>query len=509
MDIISSPGIAAPVVGLFWALGGGALAMLLAWRVGQRRERERRARAAALRSANQNLQRLAFRDPLTGLPNRLHFEEQLGRAVARAEKENIVLALLFIDLDGFKPINDGWGHAQGDQVLREVGRRLGGLIDDGVSAARAGGDEFLLLAEGGADIATALARRVLAHLAQPVRAGEREFQLSGSIGIVLFPQHGSRAQLLARADAAMFEAKRSGGGTFMFYEPRMENQTHEPGDLVADLRRAIEEGGLELLYQPKVNARTGEVTAAEALLRWHHPQRGMISPTVFIPMAERGGLIGALGAWVIETACAQVRQWREQGLRMRLAINVSAHQVRQEGLVELVQQQLRRHKIHPSLLTLEITESVAMEDSATTQEVFARLGAAGLRLSIDDFGTGYSSLTYLRRLPADELKIDTSFVSDLETSDDARAIVEAVVGLAHALKLKVVAEGVENERQQMLLVDIGCDELQGFLFARPMTGEALAQWALPAAEQPASASRAQQRGFRRSLFDNTHHAGLH
>jgi diguanylate cyclase (GGDEF)-like protein len=491
-----------------WTLVGAALAMLLALVVGHRRERARRNRAAeqsqTLKAANHNLQRLAFRDALTGLPNRLYFEDRLGKAVARAERDGVTLSLLFVDLDGFKAVNDSWGHAQGDQVLREVGRRLALIAEEGVTAARAGGDEFLLLTEGGVDVATALARRVLAHLTQPVRSGEQEFNLSGSIGIVLFPEHGSRSQLLARADAAMFSAKRGGGGTFVFYDPRMENQTREAGDLVADLRRAIDSGGLELLYQPKINAQSGEITAAEALLRWHHPERGLISPAVFVPMAERSGLIGALGGWVIDTACRQLHVWHEQGLRMRLAINISAHQVRQDGLVERVQQELRRWSVPPSLLTLEITESVAMEDTRATQDVFARLGAAGIRLSIDDFGTGYSSLTYLRRLPADELKIDHSFVAELETSADARAIVEAVVGLAHALGLKVVAEGVENSRQQMMLVECGCDELQGFLFARPMSGDALLRWARRGSDA------ASTREFRRSLFEhNQQNAGLH
>jgi diguanylate cyclase (GGDEF)-like protein len=491
-----------------WTLFGAALALLLALLIGHQLDRRRRARvseqSATLKAANQNLQRLAFRDALTGLPNRLCFEDRLGKAVVRADREDVPLSLLFIDLDGFKSVNDSWGHACGDQVLREIGRRLATMLEDGVTAARAGGDEFLLLAEGGADVATALARRVLAHLTQPIRAGEQEFNLSGSIGIVLFPQHGSRSQLLARADAAMFSAKRAGGGSFVFYDTQMENQTREAGDLVAELRHALEGGGLELVYQPKINAQSGEITAAEALLRWRHPERGLISPAVFVPMAERGGLIGALGAWVIETACRQVHAWREQGLRMRLAINISAHQVRQDGLVELVQQRMRHWSVHPSQLTLEITESVAMEDTPATQDVFARLGAAGIRLSIDDFGTGYSSLTYLRRLPADELKIDRSFVADLETSDDARAIIEAVVGLAHALGLKVVAEGVENARQQMMLVECGCDELQGFLFAKPMSGDALLRWARRGIGSES------QREFRRSLFEhNRPNAELH
>jgi EAL domain-containing protein (putative c-di-GMP-specific phosphodiesterase class I) len=267
-------------------------------------------------------------------------------------------------------------------------------------------------------------------------------------------------------------------------------------ELLHDLRRAIEHGELELYYQPKIHAPSGQITGAEALMRWHHPQRGMVSPAVFIPLAERFGLINALGNWLIEDACRQIRVWREQGLRMRVAINLSVHQLRQPDLPKRIERALRAHRIEPSLLTCEITESAAMDDTRANLQILEELSAIGVHLSIDDFGTGYSSLSYLRKLPSEELKIDRSFVLDLESSADARAIVDAVVKLAQALGLKVVAEGVETAEQQDILRSLGCNELQGFLFAKPMSAKALALWAMND-EGPAPID------FRASLFSDT------
>jgi diguanylate cyclase (GGDEF)-like protein len=450
--------------------------------------------AASLRQANEDLQKIAYQDPLTLLPNRYVFEQRLEAAVARAERDGSRLALLFIDLDGFKPINDSFGHSSGDTVLHAVGERLRAIARQGDTMARVGGDEFLMLLEGAPDEGSAalVASRVLATLGQPYSLGEKEVTVSCSIGIVFYPDGGARSKLIAHADAAMYSAKRAGGSTYCFFEPRMEADAREQVELLRDLRRAVEQGELELFYQPKIDAHSGQITAAEALLRWHHPVRGLVLPSVFIPVAERFGVIGALGTWVIEDACRQVREWREAGLAMRVAINLSAHQMRQEDLVERLQGALRRHRIDPSLLTCEITESVAMEDTRATQNAFQRLGRAGIHLSIDDFGTGYSSLSYLRQLPAEELKIDRSFIMDLESSDDARAIVDAVVRLAHALGLKVVAEGVDNPRQCEILMGLGCDGLQGFLFARPMSAEALLEWAIE--------DRTEASEFRPSLF---------
>jgi len=451
----------------------------------------------SLRQANSDLQKIAYHDALTGLPNRLVFEDKLVAAVGRADQAKARLAVLFIDLDGFKPINDSFGHSSGDAVLRQVGDRLRRLSRSNDTMARVGGDEFLMLLEGEADEQTAaqVATRMLATLSEPYSIGSREVAVSCSIGIVFYPDGGTQTKLIARADAAMYAAKRSGGACYCFFEPSMEADAHEQLDLQRDLRLALEKDELELYYQPKVDAHSGKVTAAEALLRWKHSTKGMIGPATFIPVAERFGLIGALGNWVIEDACRQSRAWRDKGLRMRVAINLSAFQMRQDDLVERITTALARHRIDPSLLTCEITESVAMEDTRATQVTFKRLGDAGVHLSIDDFGTGYSSLSYLRKLPAEELKIDRSFVMDIETSADARAVVDAVIHLAHALGLKVVAEGVETERQRDVLIQMGCDELQGYLFAKPMSARALLLWA--------SDDREREVAFKPSLFGET------
>jgi diguanylate cyclase (GGDEF)-like protein len=451
----------------------------------------------SLRKANSDLQKIAYYDALTKLPNRLVFEDKLLAAVGRVDQVKSRLAVLFIDLDGFKPINDSFGHSSGDAVLRQVGERLRSLSRSADTMARVGGDEFLMLLEGDADEQSAaqVATRMLATLSEPYSIGSREVAVSASIGIVFYPDGGSQTKLIARADAAMYAAKRSGGACYCFFEPSMEADAHDQLDLQRDLRLALENKELELFYQPKVDAQTGKVTAAEALLRWKHPKRGMIGPATFIPVAERFGLIGSLGNWVIEDACRQARAWRDKGLRMRVAINLSAFQMRQDDLVERITTALARHRIDPSLLTCEITESVAMEDTKATQTTFRRLGETGVHLSIDDFGTGYSSLAYLRKLPAEELKIDRSFVMDLETSADARAVVDAVIHLAHALGLKVVAEGVETERQRDVLTQLGCDELQGYLFAKPMSARALLLWA--------SDDRERVTAFKPSLFGQT------
>ncbi|HET9644780.1 MAG TPA: EAL domain-containing protein [Burkholderiaceae bacterium] len=438
-------------------------------------------------------------DPLTRLPTRVNFEDELAAHAARADATQQRLALLFIDLDGFKPVNDTFGHATGDLVLQAVGERLRSLSrwkKDVVT--RIGGDEFVLMVTDNPsqdDIAQ-IARRLIEEISRPYEVGNREVTISCSVGIVLYPEGGGHAKLIARADAAMYAAKRSGGGCYCFYAPSMDEDSRDRFELVNDLRHAIENNEMELFYQPKIDVGSGQVTGAEALLRWKHPTRGMVPPNTFIPLAERYGLMRGLGQWVIEDACRQARRWREHGLRMRVAINLSALQMRQNDIVELIVQSLERNRVQPSLLTCEITESVAMEDTKATQQTFKRLGKAGVHLSIDDFGTGYSSLSYLRRLPAEELKIDRSFVMDIESSSDARAVVDAVVKLAHALGLRVVAEGVENVRQEEILRELGCDEMQGYMFAKPMSARALLLWAIDDRSVTSTA-------FRESLFGDT------
>jgi len=346
--------------------------------------------------------------------------------------------------------------------------------------------------EGSASI---VARRVLKSLGKPYTLGDREVSISCSIGVVFYPDNGAVGKLIAHADAAMYAAKRAGGSTYCFFEPRMDADAREQVELMRDLRVAVEQRQLEMYYQPKIDAKSGQITAAEALLRWHHPVRGLMLPNVFIPIAERFGLIGAIGNWALDEVCRQASEWRDKGFRMRVAVNLSAHQMRQDDLVDRIQGALRRHRIDPRLLTCEITESVAMEDTRATHVAFERLGRAGVHLSIDDFGTGYSSLSYLRQLPAEELKIDRSFVQDVAASADARAIVDAVVHVAHALGLKVVAEGVETQRQREILLTLGCDELQGYLFAKPMSPRALLRWAMD--------DKPQATDFRASLFGDS------
>ncbi|MBV7543179.1 bifunctional diguanylate cyclase/phosphodiesterase [Acidovorax sp. sic0104] len=446
-----------------------------------------------LQAANDELQKRAFADALTGLPNRLLFEDRLIHALLRLDRTNHHrvedrLAVLFVDLDGFKPINDSFGHAAGDVILRSAAERLQRQARESDTVARVGGDEFLILLEDVTDVAACvtMANRVLAALSQPFDVSGKKVQIACSIGIVVHPDHGERGKLVANADAAMYAAKRAGGGCYALFEPHMGSDASEQLELQNDLRQAIDRGELALHYQPKIDGTRGQISGVEALLRWNHPRHGMVSPLVFIALAERFGLIGRLGNWVINEACRQTAEWARSGLRMRVAINLSVHQLRESGLAERIEQALLRHGLDASQLLCEITESVAMEDIKATQRTFEGLARIGVFLSIDDFGTGYSSLNYLRQLPAQQLKIDRSFVNDLESSDDARAVVAAVVSLAHALGLRVVAEGVETSGQRDILLGMGCDELQGFFYARPMPADTLLAWSQ--GEKPAGSA---------------------
>ena len=472
----------------------GTIALLVMMQVSSLLEAHMRR---SLRHAKGELHKQALTDPLTGLPNRLTFEGALAQAVRDADTGDGRFGLLAISLDGFKPVNEMYGHHNGDSLLGEIARRLRERARPEDMVARLGGDEFLMLLTGdpAPEEATSLAVTLLEAVAAPFRVGGRDVSVTCSIGIAMYPEHGAMATLIAHAETALRAAKQTGGETSCIFELRMMSGVREHTDLLRDLRRAVHNGELELVYQPKIHAPSGQVTGAEALLRWHHPQRGTISPAVFIPIAERFGLISAIGNWVIDEACRQARVWRDAGLRMRVAINISMHQLRRADLADTIAAALKRERIEPDRLTCEITESVAMDDPEGTMAMFQRLSAVGVNLSIDDFGTGYSSLAYLRKLPARELKIDRSFVLDLEASGDARAVVDAVIRLAHALSLKVVAEGVETEGQSKILRELGCDQLQGYLFARPMSAAALSLWAM----QEAGAS---DLDFRPSLFQN-------
>ncbi|HEY2558507.1 MAG TPA: EAL domain-containing protein [Caldimonas sp.] len=434
----------------------------------------------SLRQIETELQRRSFRDGLTGLPNRLMFDGMLAQAVQQSHSTHERLAILFIDLDGFKPVNESLGHATGDLVLREIAARLKRFARPEDRVAHLGGDEYLMLIGGNpsAEDAAIFCERLQVSVGEPCRMNGREAMVSSSIGIALYPEHGPIGALIANAEAAMRSAKSGGGAGYAFFEERMTSGARDQLELLRDLRRALAEGQLHLVYQPKIHAPSGEITGAEALMRWEHPVRGLVGPDQFIPIAERFGLIGAMGNWLIEEACRQAGAWRDAGLQMRVAINLSAHQLRHPDLADRIGMALRRNDIKPQLLTCEITESVAMEDASNAIRMVEKLSALGVNISIDDFGTGYSSLSYLRKLRAGELKIDKSFVLDLETSADARAVVDGIVKLAHAIGLKVVAEGVETEAQHQILRSFGCHELQGFLFARPMSARALSNWAM-------------------------------
>ena len=401
------------------------------------------------------------------------------------------------DVDSFGAVNDMLGHAAANSVLDTLAQRLHQLAPDKCGFTRLGGDEFLIAKIGTLAQAQTLAARLVDSLAQPVAtANGRQLRLTASIGIAAWPQHGARERLIGQAQAAMRAVKLAGGNAWAVFDPQMAVDQRAQAALVADLRCAVERRQLELFYQPKIDARTLRVTAAEALLRWHHPTQGMISPTLFVALAERHGLIGEIGHWVIGEACRQAGVWRKQGLRMRVAINLSAFQMRQDDIVERLEAALAANQLQPGRFTVEITETLALEDTQATQRTFEGLRRAGLHVSIDDFGAGYTSLAHLRRLPASDLKMDMALVRDLAHSEDARKIADAVIRLAQALDMRVVAEGVETAEQRDLLVAMGSDELQGYLFARPMSAAALGLWAMGDDQDTHPA-------FAHSLFEDT------
>jgi diguanylate cyclase (GGDEF)-like protein len=454
-----------------------------------------------LSAARQQIDSLRGRDPLTGLMARAGLETALDEAVLECDRGGEPLAVLHVGLDDFHTLNDGYGPRVGDAVLAQAGKRLSQLPLEAVAVSRLGGDEFVLLVQADLERAGTAAAKVLQALQRPYEVEGLMLQLTASVGVAAYPDHGSRPRLLGHAAMALRSVKLGGGGSLALYDPAMGVDVREQAELMQDLRLALERGELQLYYQPKIDARSLQITAAEALLRWQHPRRGMVGPALFVPLAERHGLIVPIGRWVIEEACRQAAQWREQGLRMRVAVNISGHQLRQDDMVSHILATLERHGIPPSRLTCEITETVAMEDTRHTRAAFAQLQQAGLHVSIDDFGTGHSSLASLQRLPAAELKIDRAFVCALADNPSAKSIVQAIVQMAHILGLRVVAEGVETEAQRDALVALDCDELQGYLFAKPMTATALALWANGDSDGPAAV-------FRASLFDATAPAPL-
>ena len=481
---------------LGWLLCAFVALLLVAVTYSVRSARSRQRLASSLLVANTRLQDMRSHDPLTGLLSRQEFEALLEAESASVDRGNGRLALLYLGLDNFRAVNEAYGLRVGDGLLIEAANRLSTLLANRPHIARVAGDEFVLLLRGDLEHAIDTALRVQQRLAAPCCVESLPMQLSASIGITVYPDDGARLRLMANATLAMRNVKLGGGASHACYHPSMAVDLRDQADLVADLRHAVARQELQLFYQPKIDANSLQITAAEALLRWQHPKRGMIGPTVFVPLAERHGLIASIGLWVIEEACRQAAQWREAGLRMRIAVNISGHQLRRDDLVDQIEASLCRHRIPPGRLTCEITETVAIEDTTVTRQAFERLRRAGLHVSIDDFGTGHSSLAALRRLPAAELKIDRGFVTDLATSEGARSIVRAIVQMARSLNMRVVAEGVETAAQRDELVRLGCDELQGYFFAKPMTATMLALWA--------GGDEAQAKSmFRDSLFDAT------
>ena len=422
----------------------------------------------SLDQAREELAFVTYNDPVTGLPNRIVFQDRLDQAVARTARSGESIVVLFVTLDGSSSLGLQ-GETSGAGLLRAIGALLSKVSRASDTVASIGADQFLVMIEGNdaAAVATGFAERVAEALSEP-GVSKHASSLFASIGIATYPQDGPADELVKNAHIALGAAQRDGGNTYRFFESAMDREMKSRSSLLAALRLAAARGELHLVYQPKVYAATGTIAGVEALLRWHHPVRGFVSPALFIPIAEEYGLIDEIGQWVLVEAARQMNDWSRQNLRVRVAINVSTRQLRHPALADDILATLHRYDVDPALLTCEVTESGAMQDPVGSLAIFERLAAAGVRLSIDDFGTGYSSLSHLSRLPVHQLKIDRSFVVDLERGEQARAIVATIVQLARTLGLEVVAEGVETEAQRRVLEALGCDKFQGYLFARPM-----------------------------------------
>lgn len=425
-----------------------------------------RIQAVRLEKANADLQHQATHDALTGLPNRVLFLDRLGREIAHAERDGHTFAVLVVDLDRFKVINDTLGHGPGDQLLIEIARRLSLAVRAVDTVARTGGDEFLLLITGirePADAAT-VAAKIVAELDKSASISATEVHTTASVGISVYPADGTDPDaLVAHADEAMYFAKQSGRNSFQFFSAGMSVFSRERLDLESDLRRALPLNQFEVHYQPKFDIASGRMNSVEALLRWRHPARGLVGPNDFIQIAEESGLMFAIGEWVLREACRQARQWQHDGLPfLRIAVNISPIHFLQPKFLGIVRAALADHDLEPRYLEIELTETTVMDHAESSIRVLEELSRMGVLVSIDDFGTGYSSMSYLRRFPIDKLKIDRSFINDLTTNSDAASIVKAIISLAHSLRLKIVAEGVETAEQLERLRELGCDQFQGY-----------------------------------------------
>jgi diguanylate cyclase (GGDEF)-like protein/PAS domain S-box-containing protein len=414
----------------------------------------------------------ATHDQLTGLPNRALFLDRLSHAIKRAERHRDTLAVVFVDLDKFKQINDTLGHAMGDELLRSVASTLKSSVRDFDTVARLGGDEFVLLLDSplGETTPAMIAERIGHALAEPVQLAGQDHVITGSMGLSLYPNDGKQAEaLLRQADIAMYRAKESGRNRFQFFTQEMQNRLDARVNLEQGLMRALQRDEFVLHYQPQVDIRSGRIVGMEALLRWESPELGLVPPMEFIPVAEESNLIIAIGAWVLDKACATLRAWRDADVPLvPVAVNVAASQFSNQDMENVVRDVLARHGLDPGLLELELTESLSMDNPEGTINLMHRLKEIGVAMSIDDFGTGYSNLSYLKRFPVDKLKIDKSFTRGLTRDPEDYSIVTAVIRLAHSLGLRAIAEGVETEGQLELLAAEGCDELQGYYFSHPL-----------------------------------------
>lgn len=447
---------------------------------------------SAQKRANAKVYRLAFYDTLTGLPNRQSFMTRVAEAIREASNNGKQFCILYLDLDNFKRINDSLGHSIGDELLKTIAKRIDHCVrgDDFVARygkqhadthlARLGGDEFTILLSGltDPDDVDAIAARIIKAVSEPVREGGREFVVTPSIGIANYPHDGEDIDtLVSNADMAMYNAKESGKNAVRAFSGTMSVRSMEYLDLEHSLRQAIGNNELELHYQPKLGLESGRITGVEALLRWTHPDRGPVSPAKFVPIAEEAGLILDLSQWVLNEACRQIKAWEDGPLAdIPIAINLSGKQFSHSDVYQVILKALHDHKISPASLQLELTETELMRDADGTIGTLARLKKAGIAIAVDDFGTGYSSLSYLNKFPIDALKIDRSFVMDLEASGDNLSICGAIIALAHSLNLTVIAEGVETDEHKRLLTALKCNEMQGFYFARPQDAATTAEF---------------------------------
>ncbi|HEX4584169.1 MAG TPA: EAL domain-containing protein [Burkholderiaceae bacterium] len=435
---------------------------------------------------DRKLQTMAHADPLTGLPNRASMLTLLARELGNAQRDRTGVAILFLDLDRFKRANDTLGHAIGDALLRQAAERITGNLRAGDIVARLGGDEFTILLGNLAcarDAGT-VARQMIKALSRPFEVDGHTIYVGASVGIAIYPQDGTEgADLLKKADSAMYRAKEGGRNRFVYYEESMNIEAQRRAALDHELRQAFERNELVLHYQPQIDVRTGLVCAAEALVRWRHPQQGLLMPSAFIPFAEESGLIDAIGSWVMKEACLQHQRWRRTGVPIaRVAVNVSTRQLLRSNFLRTVHYLMSLARMPPDSLEIEVTESMFIEGGRAGIEALRALAAAGVRVAIDDFGTGYSSFGTLKTLPAGILKLDKSFLHGAPDDSDAATIVAAMINMAHTLRKEVVAEGVERQDQYRFLEQLGCEKVQGFLFAEPMGADEVARFALERAQ---------------------------